>query len=207
MFGLSYEQIGFISFCIITASIIPYAWRIFKGKADTSVTGWIIATFTGFVLFLTYGGVGATANIWIAVVELVDPAIIVIAALMYRRKNVWVWPDYYDWVAIALSGIALAIHTISFHAGAAVWAYISSFSADIFAAIPVVIFAWRYPFKEQPLMWFLSIVGITFSFFSIQVFSAEQLSLPIYQLIFSILILIPALRYYTKHKVPFKKWM
>jgi len=207
MFGLTHETIGIIAFCIITASILPYAWRILTGRADTSVTGWVIATFTGFVLFLTYGGIGATSNIWIALVELVDPAIIVVAALIYRHKNAWVWPDYYDWAAVVLSATALLIHSVSFHSGAELWAYASSFVADICAAVPVILFAWQYPHKEQPLAWSLSIVGILISFFSIQNFSPEQISLPIYQLIFSILILIPAFRYYTQHKIPLKEWM
>lgn len=205
MFDLSHEQIGFIAFLIITASILPYAWRILTGRADTSVTGWVIGTFTGFVLFLTYGGIGATSNIWIAVIELVDPGIVVIAALIHRGR--WVWPDIYDWGALALSAIALTVHVISIHAGAETWAYASAFSADILAAIPVIMFAWREPNMEQPLAWSLSIIGISLSFFSIQIFSAEQLSLPIYQLIFSLLIVIPSARYYIQNRIPLRQWM
>ena len=205
MFDFTPEQIGLISFCIVTASILPYAIRIFLGHADTSVTGWVISTFTGLVIFLTYGGIGATSNIWIALIELIDPAIIVLAALLYRSK--WVWPDVYDWVAVALSIVALIIHTLSYHAGAPLWAYVGAFAADIFAAIPVVMFAWKNPDKEQPLAWLLSIFGISISFFSIQVLTAEQLSLPIYQLVFSVLVFAPAFYFYVKNKVPLRKWM
>lgn len=205
MFDLTHEQIGIIGFSIVTASILPYAWRILVGHADTSVTGWVISMFTGLVLFLTYGGIGATSNIWIALVELVDAGLIVAAALIHRSE--WVWPDAYDWAAVVLGLTALIVHVTSFHAGAATTAYASAFLADIFAAVPVILFAWRQPDKEQPLAWLLSIIGTTFLFFSIQDLTPEQLSLPVYQMVFCLLVFIPAFRYYIRAKVPLKKWM
>ncbi len=202
---MSHEQIAILSFCIITASIIPYAWRISTGRAHTSITGWAVSTVTGFVTFLTYKGIGATGNIWIAAVELIDPLLIVVAAVIGR--NIWDHIDRHEKAILVVAIVALILHVLADSRGAAQFAYACAMLADVLGAWAVVRFSWKQPRKEQPLAWSLSIVGVILSFFSIENLTLDQVSLPLYQLLFCILILIPTLRYHIKQKIPLRHWM
>jgi len=201
--SLTHEQIGFLAFCIVTASILPYVWKIARGHADTSVTGWAISTVTGFVTFLTYGGIGATGNLWIAALELVDPALVVAAAVIGRNR--WEKPSRYDVGAILLATVALTLHVVSHRNGMEQIAYWSALTADLCGATQVVLFAWRRPWDEQPVPWAISIVGTVLSFWSIENFSVGQTSLPIYQLLFCSLIFFPAVRYWIHKKNPIRR--
>lgn len=196
--SLSHEQFGILAFCIVTASILPYVWKIAGGKADTSVTGWAISTVTGFVTFLTYGGIGATDNIWIAALELVDPALVVIAAVIGRNR--WEKPSRYDASAVLLAIVALSLHIVSHRNGMEQIAYWSAIAADLCGATQVVLFAWRRPQDEQPVPWAISIIGTILSFWSIENFSIGQTSLPVYQLVFCSLIFFPAVRYRVRKR-------
>lgn len=193
---MSHETIAFLGFSIVVISILPYAWEIFRGRANTSLTGWAISTMTGIVTYMTYRGIGADENHWIAAIEIADPLLVVIAALAARNiLNTWERLDAEDWVALIIGGGALLVHVLAHNEGLARVAYWGAIVADMTGAIQIIRFAWKKPWEEQPLPWALSIVGIGISFFSIQVWSIEQVSLPLYQLIFSLLLFIPAFLY------------
>jgi hypothetical protein len=198
---MDHELIGFIAFSIVVISILPYAWEIFRGRSDTSLSGWAISTLTGIVTYITYRGIGAEENHWIAAVEIADPLLVVIAALAARNiLNTWRRPDTEDWIALVIGCGALVVHILAHNEGMARLAYWGAIIADVTGAIQIIRFAWKEPWEEQPFPWALSIVGVGLSFFSIQVWSLEQVSLPLYQLGFCLLIFIPAFLYRLRLK-------
>lgn len=191
------EAIGLLAFWIVVLSILPYAWEILRGRASTSVTGWLISTLTGIVTYVTYGGIGADSNRWIGAVEIADPLLVVLAA--FFAKNAWGRLEKGDQYALLFGCAALLVHVVAHSLSSSGWiaevAYWSAVLADTFGAWHIVKFAWKNPHEEQPAPWGLSIVGIGLSFFSITTFTVAQISLPLYQLAFCSLVFIPALRY------------
>ncbi len=202
--SLTHEQFGILGFSIVTLSILPYAWKIARGKASQSVTGWLIGTATGLVTFVTYGGIGADDNLWVAAIELVDPALVAVAAII--GQNQWKKLSKYDLGAIVLATTGLITHIVANRYGFENIAYFSALAADICGATQVVVFAWKEPRSEQPIPWAISVIGTVLGFFSIAEWTIGQTSLPIYQLLFCLLILYPATRYRIRNKIPIRRW-
>ena len=79
--------------------------------------------------------------------------------------------------------------------------------ADGFAGIPTVVFIWRTPDGDRPLMWLLFSIGYGISFFAIENHNLANYVLPTWMTGMSALITLPMIVYRLRKKIPLSEWV
>ncbi len=209
------ETFGLVSFAITSSSAIPYLIRVWRRKAKPSLVSFVLWTVIGLAMLLSYDAVGATDNIWIAVVALTNPLLAVIVILMRRRggeKPEHEEKDKLDRVLNVLAVIfcvgALGTYLLTYQdpklASVALWA---AMIADLCAASPTIRIAWASPQDEQPFAWAIYGIGEVVGCFSITENTVDQWALPIYGIVLVVALLPPLFSFYIRNRIPFRDWM
>lgn len=199
------EFVGLLSGLIVIASAIPYGLRTYQGKVQPNLTSWSLWTLIGLAILLTYKSSGAEANIWPAVFGFISPLIITV--LVMKKRGGWKKPDKFEMACLVFGlislGLWLAVHESK---ELSQWALILAIVADMFAAIPTVIFVWKHPGDDRPFAWSCYAVGYGLGMFAITEHSFANYILPAYMFLAGLTIAAPLALHRIRTKTPLSEW-
>lgn len=200
------ETVGRLSAVWLILSIIPYAIRVYQGKITPNLTSWALWALIGLVLLLTYRSSGAESNVWPAIFGFINPCLITI--LILRRSRKLVCPTLVETICLLCGLCALILwYFVQEQQKLARYALYLAIIADLFAAIPTVVFVWESPHEERPVPWVLFIIGYGMAMFAISEHTVANYALPVYMVIAASNIALPLVLYRLKQKSPLKEWV
>ena len=199
------ETIGLIAGLIVVISIVPYAIRAHQGKIDPNPTSWLLWSLIGLALLLTYRSSGAGDNVWPTVFGFTNPTLI--AILLIKNRARWKRFESFECVCFILGLVSLFLWYL-FHEKRALvqWVLCLAIFADACAAIPTVVFVWRFPERERPFAWGLFGVGYGLGMFAISEHTFSNYILPLYMCVGSFTITALLARYRWKSRSPITEW-
>lgn len=200
------QSIGIISGVLCAAGFLPYAIRTYRKEIRPQITSWLLWALIALAILLSYKSVGATDNIWPAIVGLVGPTTITVLAVW--KQGEWNSLRWYEYLCIPLCILALALWwKTQADPERAQFALYLSIVADACAAVPTIIFVWTHPDGDRPFIWLLFSVGMIISMMSITVFTWSNFIYPIYMTLGSTSVAVPLVLYRIKHKVAIQEWI
>ncbi|TSC82294.1 MAG: hypothetical protein G01um101420_458 [Parcubacteria group bacterium Gr01-1014_20] len=200
------ETFGFLSGAIVVASIVPYAVRAYQGKVKPNPMTWLLWTMIGFSLLVTYRDSGAEANIWPAVFGFTNPFLIVV--FLIKNRSQWKKFEKFEYFCLFFGLVSLAMWIYMREERAFVqYALFMAIVADAFAAIPTIVFVWRFPAEERPFAWGMYAVGYGLGVFAISEHTASNYILPIYMFFGALSIALPQVIYRLRKRSPLTEWI
>ena len=203
---MSPHQIGLVSLVICMVGPLPYTYRVLQGKIRPQIVSWLLWSFIGLALLLTYRSAGAGDNIWPAVAGFVNPTLIALLALW--RRNGWgalLWSDYLCGAA-GLASLALWAYVHGDQEAAQYALYLAIF-ADLCAAIPTIRAAYLTPEEDRPYAWFIWAVGVFISLFAITDYTFTNFAYPVYMIIGASSVALLLARYRIQERCPITEWI
>jgi hypothetical protein len=204
------EIIGKISGAIVFLSLLPYLVRIYQRKITPNLTTWLIWSFIGLVLLLTYKSQGAKENIWPALFGFTNPVFVLVfiiwkKPLSVKLSDVERKTNRYCFRIATLSMViwwfAKDNETYSGYAN-----YIAIF-ADFCAVVPSLLYYWHSPSADRPGAWILFAIGYGLGIFAIRDGKVSDYVLPIYMTIMALIITIPLVSYRIRIATPLREWI
>lgn len=200
------DTIGMISGGIVIVSIIPYAMRTQQGKVQPNLTSWFLWTIIGFALLLTYRSSGAEANVWPAIFGFTNPFLITI--LVLKKRGQWALPNRFEIVCLIFGLLSLGLwFFVREQRELAQYALYLAIVADLFAAIPTIVFVWKSPSEDRPGAWFLFAVGYSVALFAIPEHTIANWALPVYMVVGAVSVTLPLTLYRIRCKIPIGEWL
>lgn len=196
---------GFLSGFFIIVSMLPYAWGIYRGHIIANRVSWSIWAFIGMVLFLTSltNPQNDFISILYAFVLMMNPMIIVLVSV-FKGKTLPIL--IYEKVALLIAFLAMALW-VALDDRSSILPLFLAVLADASALIPTLIFVYRHPADDRPLMWSLFFAGTLFSIAGMQHYSYQTLLLPVYMLVGVSGVLFPLVRYRVQNGLPLREWV
>ena len=199
--------IGIISGLLVTASVVPYSIRIYQKKVNPNLATWSLWTLIGFVLLVTYISSGAKSNAWPAVFGFTNPLLITLLIVL-RQKRDWKKLDRVEVNCLFLGLLSLGVWLVVRESRElSQWALYLAIIADLFAAIPTIIFVWKKPNEDRPFSWALFAVGYGLAIFAITEHTFSNYILPIYMFLGAFSITLPLIHHRWRNKVPLTEWI
>ncbi len=168
-------------YCAIVGAVIGsvgglyYLYDTIVGKAQPNRITWLLWGIFPLVIFAAQRAQGVASISWTSFVAGLMPLLIV-AASYFNEKAYWKSdPRDYYLMAAALVGIILWAITDNPNL-----ALLFSLLADILAAIPTLIKAYRHPQSESWIGYGISAIGFGISLLSVQAHSFESTSFAAY---------------------------
>ncbi|MDO8469806.1 MAG: hypothetical protein Q7S84_02160 [bacterium] len=87
------------------------------------------------------------------------------------------------------------------------YALYTAIVADSCAAIPTIMFVWRFPLEDRPFAWLLFSVGYGLAIFSITEHHVSNYILPIYMALGSFFVSLPLVLERVKQRVVWREWL
>lgn len=199
------ELIGQISGLIVLLSAIPYAIRAWQQIVTPNIMTWGLWSFIGFSLLLTYTGSGAEANAWPAVFGFINPTIITFIAI-YRRGEIVRFTKVEVLCAVISITSLISWWWLRSNPDLVQYALYTAIAADICAAIPTLIFVFKYPEQERPFAWALFAIGYGLAIFAINEHTISNYALPLWMFFGPLVITTPLVVYRVKNRIPLKEW-
>lgn len=78
--------------------------------------------------------------------------------------------------------------------------------ADACALIPTLIFVYSTPKEDKPIAWICFASGSIITLMSLSEYNIENIALPTYMAIGSLMVAFPLIKYRVKNKINFKEW-
>ena len=185
---------GYASGVISCLAFIRYYWTIVRGESKPNLATWLIWSIVGFIIWRTYGEVGAKETIWLALTYFVLPTI---TLLMILSKGRFKFKDL-DYICLGIAAISLVIWQGMRNP---LGALITCLIADLAAATATMRTTWREPLetlKEDKFAWVLAVLASFVNLFAIEDWSHWQLTIqPVYYVTFNFIIMLPL---YTRKK-------
>lgn len=203
---MSPEFFGIISGSLVIISVIPYSIRTWQGKIHPNITSWSLWSLIGLALLLTYRSSGAGSNVWPVVFGFTNPLLITI--LVSIKKSKWEKLNTVEWTCLVVGLTSLAMWVgMRESKELAQYALYVAILADACAAIPTVVFVWRYPDCDRPFAWGLFAVGYGLAIPAITEHSFANWVLPLYMFFGAGSITAILASHRLKHRALFKEWV
>jgi len=203
---LDKELIGMISGGIVALSAIPYMYRVYQSKIHPNITTWSLWTLIGLTLLLTYSSSGAKESVWPAVFGFINPFIITAIAVWKKGEIERLNSIEKSCIIITILSLLMWFFTKESR-NLVQYALYVAIITDIVAAIPQILFVWRSPEKDRPLMWWAFGVGYGLALFAISEHTIANYALPLYMTIIAFIITIPLVIYRLKQNIPLREWI
>lgn len=196
---------GSLSGFFIIVSMFPYAYGIYRGTIIANRVSWSIWAFIGSVFFLSTltNPNDDFISVLYAFVLMFNPVVIVLLSIFKGRTLPIL---IYEKAAIVIAALAMA-SWISIKDNSSLLPLLLAILADASALIPTLLFVYKNPADDRPLMWSLFFLGTLFSILGLQEYSAETLLLPGYMLLGVSSVLFPLVRFRFLNAVPLKEWL
>jgi len=185
--------------------MFPYAYGIYRGTIVANRISWSIWAFIGSVFFLTIltNPNSDFISVLYAFVLMFNPVVIVMLSI-FKGRTLPVL--IYEKAAFAIAVLAMVLW-ISLKDSTSMLPLFLAVLADASALIPTLIFVYRHPEDDRPLMWFLFFLGTAFSIAGMQHYSLDTLLLPGYMLLGVSSVLFPLVMFRIRNAVPLKEWV
>jgi hypothetical protein len=199
-------MIGMISGGLVLVSLIPYAIRVYEGKIHPVPTSWSLWSLIGLALLLAYKSSGAGANVWPAVFGFTNPTLVMILAI--RRREHWKKPEPYEWACLIFGIVSLVMWVfVRDNKELSAYALVLAIVADLFAAIPTLVFFVKQPLEDRPFAWGMYAFGYFLAIFAMPEQTFSNYVLPLYMAVGSgiatLFLVVPRIR----RRVPLKEWI
>jgi len=199
------ETIGLISGLIVVLSAIPYGIRTYQRKIKPNLVSWSIWAFIGLALLLSYKSSGAGSNVWPAIFGFTSPLMIAVLAIWRgdRKK-----PNSLEVTCVVFGVISIVLwYFVRRDPTTAQWSLYIAIVADLFAAIPTVVFLWNNPQEDRPTAWGVFALGYGLAVFAISDHTFANYVLPIYMFALAALVTSLLVAYRVRNRVPLKEWI
>jgi hypothetical protein len=173
--------IGLLAAVITVGSIIPYILDIFRGSTKPNIVTWFLWTLNGSILSYAQFTAGASWTLGVLLASTSTTAIVTVLAIRYGQARYgWI-----DGVCLLIAIGAIALWQIT---GNPLTAMVSCVVAEIFAASPTVVKAYRDPNSETPSTYWLTAIATALSIFASTKFDLANLLFPSYSILINSLI-------------------
>lgn len=191
IFGLSVAHwLVLLSAVISLSGAFAYIRDMFRGKSKPNLITWGLWAFAP--LIATGAALSAQADIWATVRIFMSgfgPLLIFLVGL-FLSQSYWKL-TWFDYACGALSLVALGAWLI---ADSPVLAILLAAVADLFAALPTIIKAWKYPETETLYTYFVGLFTASIILPAIPVWNIENAAFQIYLLIANVALFFSVLR-------------
>jgi hypothetical protein len=188
---ISQKIIGIIASVFCFLYFVPYIISILKGKTRPNRASWWIWVTLGVFLCIFYDNSEPGTTLWALAAPVIGQLIIAILSLKYGEGG---WSRF-DRFCLAGAGISLILR----------WQSNSDFAAmifliaiDILAALPTIKKSYLEPETEDLLTWSLYSIGSLLNLFTINIWSIEKATWPLYvffvNTIIVVFLLLPQIR-------------
>jgi hypothetical protein len=199
----SYLGLSLAHWLVILSTILSlsgafaYIRDMFRGKSKPNLVTWGLWAFAP--LIATGAALSASADGWATVRIFTSgfgPFLVFIAAFV-ARQSYWKL-SFFDYACGALSVIALVAWL---GADSPVLAILLAATADLFATLPTLIKAWKFPETETMYTYFIGLFTASIIIPAIPVWNIENAAFQIYLLIANAFLFAAVLRgYFLKRK-------
>ncbi len=179
--------IGAIASFLCFLYFVPYIISILKGKTRPNRASWWIWVTLGVFLCIFYDRTDPGTTLWALAAPVLGQLIVAILSLKYGEGG---WSRF-DRLCLAGAGISLILR----------WQSNSDFAAmmfliaiDILAALPTIKKSYLEPDKEDLLTWALYSAGSLLNLFTINEWSIEKTTWPLYVFVVNTIIALLLLR-------------
>lgn len=179
-----------VSTAISLSGAFAYIRDMLRGKSTPNLVTWGLWAFAPLVA--TGAALSADADGWSTVRIFVSgfgPLLITITAL-FISKRYWKL-SFFDYACGSLSLLAVAVWLL---ADSPVLAILLAAVADLFATVPTVLKAWKYPETETPYTYFVGLLTASIVLPAIPVWNIENASFQIYLLIANTALFVAVIR-------------
>ncbi len=185
-----------ISAAISFSGAAVYILDMIRGKSKPNLVTWGLWAFAP--LIATGAALSANADLWATVrifISGFSPLLVFLATFLVKQ-GYWKLSKF-DYVCGALSLVALGVWIV---ADLPILAILLAAIADIFATIPTILKAWKYPETETLYTYFVGIFAASIIFPAIPIWNIENAAFQIYLLFANTTMFFIVLRgYVLKH--------
>lgn len=175
-----------------------YIRDMFRGKSKPNLITWGLWAFAP--LIATGAALSTSADVWSTVRIFMagfGPLLVLISAFLVEQSY---WKlSFFDYTCGALSLVALGAWL---GADSPVLAILLAAVADLFATLPTIIKAWKYPETETVYTYFIGLFTASIVIPAIPVWNIENSAFQIYLLVANTLLFLIVVRgYFIKRKI------
>lgn len=190
---------------MVFLSVVPYAIRTYEGKIQPVPTTWLLWSFIGLAVLLTYRSSGAEANVWPAVFGFVNPVVITILSIW--KGSQWKKSSRAERFCFVFGVISLGMWIfMRQNPDLAQYALYVAIIADVCAAIPTIVFVWCEPDRDRPLAWVLFAIGYFLAVFAIPENTFANWILPLYMTLIALIVAFPLVLHRFRRRLPLRQW-
>lgn len=182
----------FIGAAVSLVFNIPYAWATIIGRVRPNKVSWLLWSIAPAIGFFAALSKGWNWGQFPVLISFSTTALIFVCSFV-NRKSFWAI-ERFDVICGLVSLLALVVWGLTREPDLAICFAIL---ADIMAAIPTIVKAWRYPETETWEPFVAGVFNAGTGFFAMSVWSFTSLAFPIYLMLVNGIIALVVLR---------KKW-
>lgn len=186
-----------LSACISMSGAFAYIRDMFKGKSKPNLVTWGLWAFAPLVA--TGAAFSVEANTWSTVRIFMSGfgPLLVFSFAFIVKQGYWKLSKFDYWCG-GLSLLALCIWLV---ADSPVLAILVAAIADLFATLPTIIKAWKYPETETLYTYFVGLFTASIVIPAIPVWNIENSAFQIYLLLANTALFIVVYRGYLKKRI------
>ena len=174
------EYIVFLGAILVLIGSAEYIINTIKGKTKPNRMTWLIWSIAPIIGTIAAVSNGVTWAILPTFMAGFGPLLVFVVSL-FNKKSYWKLGGG-DYLCGALAILALVLWAVTKDPNIAI---LFSILADLFAAIPTLIKAWRYPETESGLIFIFDILGQTSALFVMKRWDFSESAFAIYLLTIS----------------------
>ena len=195
--------LGLIAQFIIAVAVVPYIVSIFRGTVKPNRVSWFIWSVVGFTFWLVTPETADEVTKMLTVVFMASPTTVFIVTLFTGENKK---PDNLEKFALLTGIIAISVWYVA-KDSAGITPTVIAIIADLCALLPTLRFVYASPQEETPFAWIAFFVGCFIALFAIENYVLENLLLPGYMVLGSLLVVYPLVSYRIKMKTQLKSWI
>jgi hypothetical protein len=199
------ELFGLLAQLFTAASALPYIIGILRGVISPNPVSWGIWAFIGFIFLITSMTNPNADHVTIMFTAILafNPFVIFILTLY---KGIGEPITKLEIFALIIAFISITLWYVT-QDKPTVLPIILAIFADLSALIPTIVFVYKHPDQDRPLMWSLFFLGASFTLLGIQSWNLESVLLPMYMASSVVIVIYPLVRYRVVNKLAIKEWV
>jgi hypothetical protein len=183
------EYFAIIGAVIASAGGFYYLYETIAGKSQPNRVTWLLWGLFPMIIFIAQRAQGVKGLSWLTFAAGLTPFLIVAASFLNKKAYWKTQPRDYILMAAAILGIVAWLVTDEPNL-----AILLTLVVDIFAGVPTVIKAIRYPQTESWIAYALSAVGFGIGVLAIQTYDFQNSAFVIYLFVMQTFLAIVCLR-------------
>jgi hypothetical protein len=165
--------LGVVALSIATLSYIPYLVSVARGRTRPHAFSWIVWGFLTGLAFAAQVVKGAGAGAWTTGLSAAFCIAIAILAVIRGERSA----SRTDWIMFA---VAMAALPLWYFTDDPLWSVLLVMAIDGLAFAMTIRKAWKLPFEEMPMAYFLYAISLVVSLSALTAYNFVTLAYPIY---------------------------